>query len=63
VDSQTGEPVATESLHYGYRVTNLGLPCNERWRAPEGIALDGAGYFGYEVDYVPVEESNWTISF
>ena len=46
VDSQTGEPVTTESLHYGYRVTILGMPCNGRWRTPEGIALGGAGYCG-----------------
>ena len=30
-----------------------------RWRTPEGIALGGAGYFGYEVGYVPVEGSEW----
>ena len=59
VDSQTGEPITTESVHYGYRMTILGMPCNGRWRTPEGIALGGAGYFGYEVAYVPVEESEW----
>ena len=58
VDSQTGEPVTTESLQYGYRVTILGMPCNERWRTPEGIALGGAGYFGYDVEYMPIEESD-----
>ncbi len=55
VDSHTGEPITTEMLRYGYRVTLLGMPCDPRWRTPEGIALGGAGYFGYEEAYVPVE--------
>lgn len=55
VDSQTGEPVTTESLHYGFRVTLLGIPCNGRWRTPGGIALGGPGYFGYDQPYQPVE--------
>jgi hypothetical protein len=56
VESQTGEPITTETLHYGYRVTILGIPCNERWRSEAGIRLGGAGYFGYEIGYVPIEE-------
>ena len=56
VDSQTGDPITTETLHYGYRVTILGIPCNPRWRTEAGIKLGGAGYFGYEIEYVPVEE-------
>jgi DUF917 family protein len=56
VDSQTGDPITTETLHYGYRITILGIPCNHRWRTEAGIKLGGAGYFGYELEYVPVEE-------
>ncbi|MCB8945161.1 MAG: hypothetical protein H6658_15550 [Ardenticatenaceae bacterium] len=37
----------------------LELSRNGRWRTPEGIVLGGAGYFGYEVAYVPVEEGEW----
>jgi len=56
LDTQTGEPITTENLRYGYRVTVLGIPCDRRWRTPEGIALGGPGHFGYEYPYVPVEE-------
>jgi hypothetical protein len=27
-------------------------------RTPKGIQLFGPGYFGYDMDYVPVEELN-----
>jgi DUF917 family protein len=56
LDTETGEPITTETLRYGFRVTVLGIPCNERWRTKEGLELVGPRYFGYDVDWVPVEE-------
>lgn len=56
LDAETGEPITTEELRYGYRVTVLATPCDERWRTEAGLALAGPRYFGYEVDYVPVED-------
>ncbi|WP_033294826.1 DUF917 domain-containing protein [Amycolatopsis jejuensis] len=56
LDSDTGEPVTTESLRYGFRVTVAGLPCHPRWRSAEGLELVGPAYFGYDHDYVPVED-------
>ena len=32
------------------------MPCDPRWRTPEGLEVVGPGYFGYDVAYVPVEE-------
>ena len=55
-DADSGEPITTESLRYGFRVTVLGAPCDPRWRSPAGLELVGPRYFGYEVDYVSVEE-------
>lgn len=55
-DSDSGEPITTETLRYGFRVTVVAAPCDERWRSAEGLALVGPRYFGYDVDYVPVEE-------
>lgn len=54
LDSDTGEPVTTESLRYGLRVSVLVAPCDPRWRTPEGLALAGPGVFGYDHPYVPV---------
>ncbi len=56
VDEQTGLPITTEALKYGLRVVVLGFPCHYRWRTPEGLALVGPRYFGYEIDYVPLEQ-------
>ena len=56
LDTETGEPITTESLRYGFRVTVLGIPCNEKWRTPEGLELVGPRYFGYDIDWVPVEQ-------
>jgi DUF917 family protein len=56
VDEQTGLPITTEALKYGLRIAVLGFPCHPQWRTPEGLALVGPRYFGYEIDYVPLAE-------
>lgn len=56
LDSETGQPVTTEELRYGFRVTILGAPCDPRWRSDAGLAVAGPRYFGYEFDFVPVED-------
>ena len=56
LDVETGEPITTEALRYGFRVAVLGIPCDSRWRTPDGLRLVGPGYFGYSIEYVPVEQ-------
>jgi DUF917 family protein len=56
LDSETGHAITTESLRYGFRVAVLGMPCDSRWRTPGGIELAGPRYFGYDIDFVPIEE-------
>jgi uncharacterized protein len=56
LDIDTGEPITTEGLRYGMRVAIISFPCTPKWRTPGGMALVGPRYFGYDVDYVPVEE-------
>lgn len=53
LDSETGDPVTTEGLRYGLRVTAIAARCDPRWTTPGGLALAGPRYFGYEVDYLP----------
>lgn len=55
VESDSGRPITTEELRYGNRVAVLGIPCDQRWRTPAGVALVGPRYFGFDVDYLPVE--------
>jgi DUF917 family protein len=54
LDVETGEPVTTESMRYGFRVAVVGLSCDSRWRSAAGLDLVGPRYFGYNHDYVPV---------
>ncbi len=56
LDSDSGEPIPTESLRYGFRVAVVAMPCDPRWRTPEGLALAGPRAFGYDVEYVPWDE-------
>lgn len=56
LDAETGLPITTEGIRYGARCVVIGIPCNPKWRTPEGIAAVGPKYFGYDVDYVPVEK-------
>jgi hypothetical protein len=57
LETDTGEPITTEALRYGNRVTALGIPCDPRWTTPAGLALVGPRYFGYAHDYHPLPTS------
>lgn len=54
LDAETGQPITTEQLRFGFRVSVLALPCHPRWRTPAALELVGPGAFGYDVPYVPV---------
>jgi DUF917 family protein len=54
VDAELGEPVTTELLRYGLRVTVLGFPAPGLWTTPEGLAVAGPRAFGYDMDYAPL---------
>ena len=56
LDAETGAPITTEGLRYGFRVVVIGMPCTPKWRTPEALDIVGPRYFGYDMDYVPVEE-------
>ncbi|MGB3438262.1 MAG: DUF917 domain-containing protein [Actinophytocola sp.] len=51
LETDTGEPITTEALRYGNRVTALAIPCDPRWTTPAGLELVGPRYFGYDCDY------------
>lgn len=56
LDVDTGEPITTESMRYGFRAAVIAIPCTEKWRTEKGLELVGPRYFGYDVEYVPVEK-------
>lgn len=54
MDAETGDPVTTETLRYGFRVVVVGMPCDPAWRSEGGLALAGPRVFGYDVEYRPI---------
>ncbi len=56
LDLETGFPVTTERMRYGARVIVVAFPCFYKWRTEKGIETVGPRYFGYDEDYVPIEE-------
>lgn len=56
LDAETGLPITTEGIRYGSRCVVIGIPCHEKWRTEKGLATVGPRYFGYDVEYAPVEE-------
>lgn len=55
LDKETARPVTTERIKYGARVVMIGIPCDPQWRSEKGIETVGPRYFGYEIDYIPIE--------
>ncbi len=56
LDAETGEPITTETLRYGFRVVVLAIPGDPRWRSEAGLEVVGPSYFGYDVSFIPVEK-------
>jgi hypothetical protein len=56
LDSETADAIVTERIAYGQRVTVIAFGCDPLWRTAKGIAVAGPRAFGYDFDYLPVEE-------
>jgi len=56
LDLETAVPITTESVKYGQRCFVIGIPCSEMWRTEKGLEVAGPKYFGYDVEYKPIEE-------
>ena len=54
LDHETAEPITTEMLAYGHRVTVLGLPCADQWLHGDFLEVVGPKAFGYDVEFTPL---------
>ena len=58
LDIESGEPITTEQLRYGLRVSVLGIPCSDKLRTPRALKIVGPQAFGYrDVTYVPMPKT------
>ena len=55
IDSERGEPITTELLRYGFRLTVLGFPAPKLWKTTKGLEVVGPQAFGYNFKYQPLE--------
>lgn len=63
IDSDNGEPIPTEAVRYGLRVTVLTLPAHASLRTDRALAFVGPAAFGYShLDYKPCGEPMKPIS-
>ncbi|MGY0489575.1 DUF917 domain-containing protein [Streptomyces sp. WG-D5] len=56
LEADTGEPITTEALRYGQRVTVIGIAAPEIMRTPEALDVFGPSCFGLPYTFVPVED-------
>jgi len=59
LDPKTGDAVPSQGLG-GYQlnteVVMVGIPASPLWRTPKGIEVLGPRHFGFDLDYVPLED-------
>ncbi|WP_329607763.1 DUF917 domain-containing protein [[Actinomadura] parvosata] len=56
LESEQAEPITTESLRYGQRITVVGISTPALMRTPEALAVFGPAAFGLPYPFRPVEE-------
>jgi DUF917 family protein len=60
LDDETGEPIGTEVLRYGLRVSALSFPADPKLTTPAALAVVGPRAFGYDLPYRPIDrDSAW----
>ena len=61
LDRENAEPLTAEMLAYGLRVKVIGYSAAPIMRRPECLEVFGPRIFGYDEDFIPVEdiESPW----
>ena len=56
LDFETSTPINAERLRYGQRVTVYGVGCPDYYRTERALAVVAPRCFGFDFDYVPLEE-------
>ncbi|MCK0127106.1 DUF917 domain-containing protein [Erythrobacter sp. F6033] len=56
IDLETADGVINPGFERGQAVAALGFRCDPLWRSEAGLAVFNPRYFGYDIDYMPIEE-------
>lgn len=57
IDLETYDGINNPDFTIGQRVAVIGFKCDPLWRTEAGLAVFSPRYFGYDVDYEPIENS------
>lgn len=55
IADDTKQPVTNPNFEPGLRVSVIGLPAPKEWRTEEGLKVFGPKYFGFDIEYRPIE--------
>lgn len=56
LDSETGQPINSERLGFGQRVTIVGIGCPPHFRTKKALDVVGPKCFGFDFNFTPIEE-------
>lgn len=56
IDLESADGIVNPDYETGQAVAVLGFKCDPIWRSQAGLAVFGPRYFGYDLDFVPIEE-------
>lgn len=56
IDLESADGIVNPGYEAGQAVAVLGFKCDPIWRTEAGLAVFSPRYFGYDLDYVPIEE-------
>jgi len=56
VDKNTGIGITNTDIDAGHEVAVIGVKCHQIFRTPKGLDWCGPRYYGFDIDYVPIEE-------
>jgi DUF917 family protein len=59
LEADTAEPITTETLRYGQRITVVGISTPDLMRTPAALATFGPAAFGIDHAFVPVERGEF----
>lgn len=56
IDIESGDGIVNPGYEIGQSVAAIGYRCDPLWRSEAGLKVFSPRYFGYDIDYVPIEE-------
>jgi DUF917 family protein len=57
IDKNTGMPCTNPNLKVGMEVAAIGIKAVDLFRSEKGIGILGPRYFGFDLDYIPIEKT------